>query len=161
MLGLFWRESLQSRKSKAVAQYRLSISSVFFQLDIQQLLLTFFNCQITVGFVSKNDTVLTIRFGHFFCWSGWVLVNFWAGNHPSNLATLITHQKCTLTQSHLSQTAHGQFSLRLNCQIQTKLSKCPSCGVSHVNTVSYGLSERKQVGENRICISILHTCIRS
>ncbi len=41
------------------------------------------------------------------------------------------------------------FSLRLNCQIHPQLSQCPSCGVFNINTVSYGLSERKQVAETR------------
>ncbi len=35
----------------------------------------------------------------------------------------------------------------------------PWCRVSHVNTVGYGLSERKQVGENGMRVSI--TCIPS
>ncbi len=41
----------------------------------------------------------------------------------------MTHQKRSLQFCN-------QFSLHLNCQIHTQLSKCPSCGVSHINTVS-------------------------
>lgn len=41
----------------------------------------------------------------------------------------------------------NQFSLHLDYQIHTQLSKCPFCGIAHINTFGYGLSEHKQVGE--------------
>ncbi len=46
----------------------------------------------------------------------------------------------------------------IGVQIHTQQSKCLSCRVSHVNAVGYGLSERKRVGEDGMCVSI--TCIR-
>jgi len=66
----------------------------------------------------------------------------------------MTHNRSTHTdivQSHI------QFSLRLNGQIQTQWSKWPSCGLSHMWTISrtVGFGERKQLGENQMCVSIL------
>ncbi len=43
-------------------------------------------------------------------------------------------------------TARDQFSVLK--YTHTQQSKCLSSSVSHVNTVDYGLSEHKQVGEN-------------
>ncbi len=55
----------------------------------------------------------------------------------------------------LNDTHRSALSLRLNGQMHTPLSKCSSCGVFHINTIGYGLSERKRVGENG-CVSVYY-----
>ncbi len=53
----------------------------------------------------------------------------------------------SLAHAPLLQFSYSTRSV-LSDQIHTQQSNCLSCRVSHINTVGYGLSERKQVGEN-------------
>lgn len=37
----------------------------------------------------------------------------------------------------------------------------PTLASTHINTIGYIYGDRKQLGENRICLSILYECVRS
>ncbi len=62
-------------------------------------------------------------------------------------------EELSLMHASLLQFSDSARSV-LSAQIHTQQSKCLSCRVSHINTVGYGLSERKHVGENWMCVNI-------
>ncbi len=64
-----------------------------------------------------------------------------------------------IARSRTRSTSSVLIQHAISSQIHTLQNKCLSFRLSHVNAVAYGLSERKQVGENWMFFSII--CIPS
>ncbi len=77
-------------------------------------------------------------------------------NSLSMIGGIALIEVLSLAYAQLLQFSYSARSV-LTAQIHTQQSTCLSCRVSHVNTVGYVLSERKQLGENWMCQYYMHT----